>query len=419
MKKEVKMIRPSKTKRTVPWIVAAGVLLAAGGVLYAIRNQDAPDTFSHVPEPEVVETQPLMEIAAPDPMPIPELEGARLAADPETVGPILVQEEEPEEVAVGEQPVVEDQVVEVEKEVETPFTSYTVQEGDTLGDIGLYHNVTVRELLESNEDIEHPNRIYAHQTLAVPEPWELPVIGLFSGIVDVPRAYTVQQGETLSDIAARRGITLEAVLEANPDIDDPNLVTAGDIVYLPAHPANIMPDFSHEEVNGAYIVEENDTLSVIALNHRTSVERILEINHQIEDPNLIFSGQVLALPEPDEIIPVTGIEEPGYVIQPGDTLSEIAVRHGLTVAELAEANNIENPNLIIAGHVLQIPEPAKTETTTEPVDVEGRHYIVREGDTLGEIALRHRKTVVELVVANDIENPNRIAPGQVIVIPEA
>ena len=47
-----------------------------------------------------------------------------------------------------------------------------------------------------------------------------------------------------------------------------------------------------------------------------------------------------------------------YEVQPNDTLSEIANSFGLTSAELAEANNIENPDEIQVGDILIIPAAA-------------------------------------------------------------
>ena len=47
---------------------------------------------------------------------------------------------------------------------------------------------------------------------------------------------------------------------------------------------------------------------------------------------------------------------PNYQIQPGDTLSEIAGRFGVSVAELVQVNGIDNPNQIVAGENLLIPE---------------------------------------------------------------
>ena len=45
-----------------------------------------------------------------------------------------------------------------------------------------------------------------------------------------------------------------------------------------------------------------------------------------------------------------------YVIQPGDTLSQIAERHGLPTIELARVNGITDPDKIYAGHIIEIPE---------------------------------------------------------------
>jgi LysM repeat protein len=44
-----------------------------------------------------------------------------------------------------------------------------------------------------------------------------------------------------------------------------------------------------------------------------------------------------------------------YVVQPGDTLYSIAVRHDTTVQALMVANNLSNPNLIYVGQTLKVP----------------------------------------------------------------
>lgn len=50
-----------------------------------------------------------------------------------------------------------------------------------------------------------------------------------------------------------------------------------------------------------------------------------------------------------------------YIVRKGDTLSAIAKSHNTTVAELASANGLRNPNFIQVGQTLRIPtkEPAK------------------------------------------------------------
>ncbi len=56
-----------------------------------------------------------------------------------------------------------------------------------------------------------------------------------------------------------------------------------------------------------------------------------------------------------------------YTVQPGDTLSGIALQHGTTVDALMEANpEIVDPNLIIVGQQLQVPE-VDTQTVMVPL----------------------------------------------------
>lgn len=100
---------------------------------------------------------------------------------------------------------------------------------------------------------------------------------------------------------------------------------------------------------------------------------------------------------------ITGNE---YVIQAGDTLGKIAVAAGLSVKEIADANNIEDADMILAGATLVLPT----------VDASKRHIVV-EGDTLGKLAATYGCTVDALVSANAIENADLIYVGQLIVLP--
>jgi murein DD-endopeptidase MepM/ murein hydrolase activator NlpD len=67
---------------------------------------------------------------------------------------------------------------------------------------------------------------------------------------------------------------------------------------------------------------------------------------------------------------------PVHSIQRGDTLSQLAQRYGSSVQELAKANNIKNPDLIIAGEQLHIPDgfesgPARRPATRPPTSTGG------------------------------------------------
>ncbi len=97
---------------------------------------------------------------------------------------------------------------------------------------------------------------------------------------------------------------------------------------------------------------------------------------------------------------------PIYTVQSGDTLSEIAEIFGTSVDAIAQANQIQNPDLIFAGQTLCV-----------PIGSDVRVYVVQSGDILSEIARRFGTTVDALVEANGIEDPDRIFPGQRLRIP--
>jgi LysM repeat protein len=118
-------------------------------------------------------------------------------------------------------------------------------------------------------------------------------------------------------------------------------------------------------------------------------------------------------------VPVHPIEPPpadcSYVVQPGDSLGEIAVHYGTTVSALASLNNISNPNLIYPGQVLTLPGCTTTPPPTQPPAT--TTYVVVRGDTLYSIAVRHGTTVSHLQALNGISNPDLIYTGQVLIVP--
>jgi murein DD-endopeptidase MepM/ murein hydrolase activator NlpD len=102
-----------------------------------------------------------------------------------------------------------------------------------------------------------------------------------------------------------------------------------------------------------------------------------------------------------------------YVVQLDDALSAIASRYDTTVQALAQANSIENPDLIYPGQRLVIPSASPT---PEPTPQEQVH-VVQRGETLYRIAQRYGTTVQALAAANNLANPNLIYRGQKLIIP--
>jgi LysM repeat protein len=103
-----------------------------------------------------------------------------------------------------------------------------------------------------------------------------------------------------------------------------------------------------------------------------------------------------------------------HEVQPGETLSAIAARYGLSLEAIAADNGIENPNVIFAGQVLRVGpgEPAVAPPAT-------RSHVVAAGEFLSTIARDHGVTLGELLEINHLPDANLIYVGQVLEVPPA
>lgn len=115
----------------------------------------------------------------------------------------------------------------------------------------------------------------------------------------------------------------------------------------------------------SYQIQRGDTLSALARRFGTSVDALMRANPQIRNPNLIIAGQSLNLPgSGDSFEPAPPAGGGQYTVRPGDTLSAIGARFGVSYMDIARANGIANPNLIYAGQRLTIPGAGNTPPPT-------------------------------------------------------
>ncbi|MGG0288394.1 LysM peptidoglycan-binding domain-containing protein [Peribacillus butanolivorans] len=141
-----------------------------------------------------------------------------------------------------------------------------------------------------------------------------------------------------------------------------------------------------------HVVNKGDSLWKISQQYGVSTNRIVRIN-DLENPEKLVIGLALLIPEPYL----------QYRVQPGDTLEKIVTQFGTTLQEIMQTNRITNPSNIYPGQRLTIPVIFHT---------------VRERDTLYDIARRYGTTVQSIMQINRITDPISIYPGQIVKIPQ-
>ncbi len=156
-----------------------------------------------------------------------------------------------------------------------------------------------------------------------------------------------------------------------------------------------------------YVVESGDTLGDIASAHGVSVSD-LAVANDISNPDLIRVGQVLVIP---------GSQGGGggvvHVVAHGDTLADIAAHFGTTVAALIAANQLANPDLIRIGQELNLP-PSGSAPAAAPATTDTQTHTVAPGETLAGIAARYGLDPETLAATNGITDPSLIYVGTML-----
>ncbi len=160
----------------------------------------------------------------------------------------------------------------------------------------------------------------------------------------------------------------------------------------------------------SYVIRAGDTLYSLAVRFGTTVPAIVSANPGI-DPNNLIIGQVICIPQQPGPQPCPGGRS--YTIQPGDTLFRIARFFNVTVDAILAANPGLDPDNLVIGRIICIPgvvPPTDCPPGTVP-------YIIRAGDTYYNIAIRFNTTVEALIAANPGVDPNALVIGQRICVP--
>ncbi len=218
--------------------------------------------------------------------------------------------------------------------------SYIIRPGDTFFILAQRFNTTVEAIQRLNPNV-NPNNLQIGQRICIPG----------SASTQCPNGffYTIRAGDTLFNLSQRFGVSVQAILNANPGLD-PNNLQVGRRICIPGALPPPMPPCP----NGFYYtIVPGDTLFLLAQRFNVSVQAIINANPGI-NPNNLQVGQVICIPRP--VTPTPPCPNGFYYsVRQGDTLFLIAQRYNVSVQAIINANPGINPNNLQIGQIICIP----------------------------------------------------------------
>jgi peptidoglycan endopeptidase LytF/peptidoglycan endopeptidase LytE len=246
-----------------------------------------------------------------------------------------------------------------------------------------------------------------------------------------PETYVVKKGDTVYGIARRFGVSAREIMSLN-NLDGFLQLRVGQEIRLPREDEEgFASEFDHIDKKYGfstrdtrdtikYTVERGDSLLKIAKMYSMKVGELKELNGLTSD--FIRAGQQLNVYRPSGFVSDMGnvgskrdiIE---YTVEHGDSLSKIAKKHSMKIAELMELNGLSD-DLIRVGQRLEVYRPdgrmAKNGPEKAKADFGKRKvvkYVVKQGDSLSKIAKMHSMKIAELRKLNALSN-DTIVIGQ-------
>jgi LysM repeat protein len=195
--------------------------------------------------------------------------------------------------------------------------------------------------------------------------------------------HVVAPGESLTSVAAADGLTVGQLAAANGLSPAAQLIVGSSLHIPPQSSAGSTPVQATVSTSGDGDADSDDGVASAAASGATATASSAATSS---------AGS--------------------YVVQPGDTLSSIAARQGLSVAQLASANGLDPNGVLLAGSVLRGTATAPVNSAT--ANLGGGSYVVQPGDTLSAIAARAGISMAQLAADNGIDPNGTLLAGSVL-----
>ncbi|MEM7062225.1 MAG: peptidoglycan DD-metalloendopeptidase family protein [Cyanobacteria bacterium P01_B01_bin.77] len=271
--------------------------------------------------------------------------------------------------------VLNSQLVQSSVNVQGSTVYHTVEQGDSLWQIAKEHQVEV-------QDIKVANRIAPDAPLQVGQVIKVP--GDEASVVQQPTLVSLLPGaqRNISDTRVQSP-NLDHLVATIADAEEGGIQTLqrSDVSAPAGDPAIVAAEELTGDVSlrSAGLVSQSDgfqaDLEQLAANTQLTIAQQSQVPVQSDsvqsEASESFPVEVQADAQEEEVetvlaapdsngIPETTTDTPSvaYEVLPGDTVDNIALALGTTPEELTEANDLENPDFILTGDTLAVPEQA-------------------------------------------------------------
>lgn len=170
-------------------------------------------------------------------------------------------------------------------------------------------------------------------------------------------------------------------------------------------------------------VEPGASLWSIAKEYNTSISELKKINNLKND--VIVAGKTVKVPgnassSKKKSAPQTQ-QSSSYTVQNGDTLGGIAAKHDMSLSSLLSKNDISASTLIFPGDKLTVAGSSKSSAPKKDSQRNSSNsgqatYTVKDGDTLGAIAVKHNMSLSTLLSKNNLSASKSIFPGDKLTV---
>ena len=174
--------------------------------------------------------------------------------------------------------------------------TYVVQPGDTLFKIAQKFNTSIDFILSTNPQITNPNLIYPGDTIVIPTGTEKcpllrqgdrgPAVSRFQTLLQIAR---YNPGPIDGIFGPRTKTALVTFQRSQKELDQTGVADEETWTALGAE-CGPRPEVTN------YTVRPGDSLFIISIRFNVSIQSILNINPEITNPNVISAGQVIKIP---------------------------------------------------------------------------------------------------------------------------